>query len=157
MADQPDYTTSMDIISQTLTDVNINIDAQDIGISLTAVFAAEEGNDKSFEADLDNAVWNDDAEVTWLVAGVDALYITAFGCSCLPHGFIDEDDTMYFIVDIGDNNAAGEKIHVGGEGGLSMSLNKPLVIPVGRTFFAKITRKGTGTSDIKISAFGYTK
>lgn len=148
-------TIAIDIKTATIGNLTIDIEAQSVGVYMQPEWAALQGTDKSFYASTDSAEWNGYAEDTWDVVGGDNLYITAFGASCIPHGFVDEDKTMIFVVDIGDIETGGEMLHQGGNYGCSLSLSKPLVIPVGHTFSVKITRKGTGVADIKVSAHGY--
>lgn len=150
-------TVNVDITTQSIADFKINIDAQNVGVYLQPEWAALKILDKNFYAVNTVAAWEEYAKTDYEVTGGGDLYICGVSCVINPNTNTDYDHQLHFRVKVSDYSDTTEDVLVtfGGNGGGSVVLPKPIVIPDGHHLWSWIISNTNVPCTIGISTWGY--
>ena len=158
---------SVDIAAQTLEALGINITAQDlaeliikinaqaVGIYIQPEWAGKEGIDKNFYGWDDDLAYEAVIYVAYTVPAGKQLYITALGLACYASVAANADANQMCRGFIYNQSTTTVLFAVGGNGGATIVLPKPIVIESGKTVWFVIANCANHTCDVFISASGY--
>ena len=126
-----------------------------VDVVLRPEWAALEGTDWERGAGGDDKAFEDQVGVTYNVPAGRTLYITHVTFACVANLAVSGDLNQMCYCFLNDNTAATNHLRIGGNGGGSVILSKPVVIPAGHQVGAYIVSYANHAVNMGVSAFGY--
>jgi len=125
------------------------------GLYLKPEWAAYEGIDKNFRATGLNKATLTWASFSYDVPAGKTLYICGASMWIRGYAVEDRDNNQIGALDLQNFTTATHLVMVGGNGGCSVVLPKPLVIPGDDKFYGAFFNKSNHSCNIEGTAWGY--
>jgi len=135
--------------------LNIDIDAQSVGVYLQTEWETKEGHDKNFRSSGTSKNWGGNTYFEYEVPAGKTLYITGVSYAIFPDAAADYDHHLHFWLEMYQLLPLNRYVDIGGEGGGAIMLTKPIVIPHGKAVQGKITNKSNVSCTVVVCAWGY--
>jgi len=125
------------------------------GLSQEPGWAAFEATDRNFSLISANLAWEDDDTSDYVVPAGSTLYITSLTFAAYASLAADANNNQHAEVCLQNHTTFATHVSLGGNGGNSINLSKPIVIPGGQTFRLYVESKANHTIRIWATAHGY--
>lgn len=146
---------NIDIVAQTVGDINIDIDAQSVGIYLTADWNVLQGNAKSVVFGSSNLASFAQDYADYEVNANKTFWITQVSFEVNAYASEDADKHQMGSVYLKNQTAGIIFCQLGGNGGGAMTLTAPIKVTAGQTVRVVVTNKANHAANIVANYAGF--
>jgi len=150
----PDFTKAIDIVLQTLDDININIDAQTVGVKIEAEWQIYKGNQKTlFGKAINLAVDTASTVINYMVPTGKMLFVFNIVCSSFPSSGVPLQTGRFDLYAAGVNFAA--KVTTPESPSVVLAFNAPLRLDAGEYMTVAVWNFGTAAGHFATTVHGF--